>query len=309
MAMLCNMSLIARNRHFSALAVVLVVALLLSSCVIPDPSREAPPLLSYPPDYTPQVFVLYEPYPLTQAWLEGVVPVPSYHGWTDERMMRDLDRMREIGLQGLFLCLRLESLSDPFIIERISRFYDLIQSRFPAFRVGLVMTPTQKTTISRQNVVSYMRKHGILDAECVFRLGGRPFLGFAEDITLTDRPISDVSIRQWGNEWHVRPRNGDYDQVSAHESFIWVCAGYSGTRRSIRRQDMAQWPQPRDKYGDFFRLGLRRAFAAGAAIVCIDSWNDFVAGSFIEPNSYDQDLMLRVLREELVEVARQRNRP
>ncbi|MGI5924472.1 MAG: hypothetical protein ACOX9E_11060 [Lentisphaeria bacterium] len=288
---------------------MLVVALLLSSCVIPDPSREAPPLLSYPPDYTPQVFVLYEPYPLTQAWLEGVVPVPSYHGWTDERMMRDLDRMREIGLQGLFLCLRLESLSDPFIIERISRFYDLIQSRFPAFRVGLVMTPTQKTTISRQNVVSYMRKHGILDAECVFRLGGRPFLGFAEDITLTDRPISDVSIRQWGNEWHVRPRNGDYDQVSAHESFIWVCAGYSGAQRSVRKQAMAQWPQPRDKRGDFFRLGLRRAFAAGAAIVCIDSWNDFVAGSFIEPNSYDQDLMVRVLREELVEVARQRNRP
>lgn len=308
--MLRNMKFIAIRGQFSTLVALFLMALLLSSCAtLPGSRREEPPLLVYPPDYTPQVFILYEPYPLTQAWLEGVIPVPSYQGWTDERMMRDLTRMRDLGLHGLFLCLRLESLSEPFIIERISRFYDLIRSRFPDFRVGLVITPAQKTTISRQNVVSYMRKHGILDVECVFRIGGRPFLGFAEDITLTDRPITDVSIRQWGNEWHVRPRNGDYDQVSTHESFIWVSAGYSGTQRSIEKQDMAQWPQPRDKYGDFFRLGLRRAFAAGAAIVCIDSWNDFVAGSFIEPNSYDQDVMIRVLQEELVEVARQRNRP
>ncbi|MDD4537587.1 MAG: hypothetical protein PHT80_01110 [Lentisphaeria bacterium] len=289
---------------------MIIVALLLSSCVaLPGIRHEGPPLLAYPSDYTPQVFVLYEPYPLTQSWLEGVVPVPSYQGWTDERMTRDLNRMRDIGLHGLFLCLRPESLADPFVIERISRFYDLVQTAYPGFSVALTIVPPQKMAMSRQNVVSYMRKQGIFDAECVLRLSGRPFLGFSEDITLTDRPISDVSIRQWGNEWHVRPRNGDYDQVSAHESFIWVCAGFCGEQRATQKKAMAQWPQPRDKHGDFFRLGLRKAFAAGAAIVCIDSWNNFVAGSFIEPNNYDNDLMCRVLREELVELARQRNTP
>lgn len=305
-----TMLFFARNKTFIALMAALVVALLVNSCaILPGFRHEEPPLLAYPSDYTPQVLVLYEPYPLAQSWLADVVPVPSYQGWTDERMTRDLNRMRDIGLHGLFLCLRPESLADAFVIERISRFYDLIQTQFPGFCVGLAIVPAQKTAISRQNVVSYVRKQGILDAECVFRISGHPFLGFAEDITLTDRPITDVSIRQWGNEWHVRPRNGDYDQVSAQESFIWVSAGYSGVHRSIRKKAIAQWPQPRDKHGDFFRLGLRKAFAAGAAIVCIDSWNDFVAGSFIEPNSYDQDLMCRVLREELVELARQRNTP
>jgi hypothetical protein len=304
------MCFVARNRCFTAFSAALILAFLVSSCTtLPGIRHEGPPLLAYPVDYAPQVFVLYEPYPQTLAWLEGVVPVPSYQGWTDERMTRDLNRMRAIGLHGLFLCLRPESLADPFVIERISRFYDLVQTTYPGFSVALTIVPAQKMAISRQNVVSYMRKQGIFDAECVLRLSGRPFLGFSEDITLTDRPISDVSIRQWGNEWHVRPRNGDYDQVSAHESFIWVCAGFSGEQRSTQKKAMAQWPQPRDKHGDFFRMGLRRAFAAGAAIVCVDSWNDFVVGSFVEPNSYDQDLMSRVLREELAELARQRNTP
>jgi len=289
---------------------MLFMALCLSSCVVvPSIRHQGPPALTYPSDYSPQVLVLYEPYPLTRAWLDDVVPVPSYQGWTDERMSRDLLRMRDIGLHGIVLCLRPESMADPFVIERIKRFYDLVQAENPGFSIGLAIVTAQKMAISRQNVVSYIQRQGLLDVGCVWRINGRPFLGFAEDITLTDRPLDTISIRQWGNEWHVRPRNGDYDHVSAQESFIWVCAGYSGKQRTTEKSAMAQWPQPRDKHGDFFRLGLRRAFAAGAAMVCVDSWNDFVAGSFIEPNSYDQDLMSRVLREELAELARQRNAP
>jgi hypothetical protein len=271
--------------------------------------HERPPVLNYPVDYAPLIFVLYEPYPQTQLWLEGVVPMPSYQGWTDERMTRDLNRLHQLGLHGLFLCLRPESLAEPFVIERIARFYELIELKHPGFSLALMIVPGQKTVISRQNIVNYLRKQGILDAECILRLNGRPCLGFAENVALTDQPISSVSIRQWGNEWQVRPRTGDYGQVSAHESFIWVCAGYAGAQAGLQKKMMAEWPQPRDKHGDFFRMGLRHAFAAGAAMVCIDSWNDFVSGSFIEPNNYDQELMCRVLQEEMNELARQRNKP
>lgn len=281
--------------------------ILMTSCgLISGFQRPSTPVLSYPPDYAPQVLVLYEPYPIVSHWLRGVVPIPSYQGWPDERMARDLRRLREVGVTGLILCVPPESIADSYIVERITRFYDFAAEQESPITIGLAIVPTQKMAISRMNVVSYLRRNGLMDAKVVLRLEGRPFLGFSEDITLTDLPNNEVSIRQWGNEWHVRPRTGAYDQIAVRDSVIWVCAGFSGDCHKATRKAMAAWPQPRDKTGETFRLGLRQAFAAGAEIVCIDSWNDFSAGSFIEPNSYDQDLLYRVLKEELTELALRR---
>ena len=55
---------------------------------------------------------------------------------------------------------------------------------------------------------------------------------------------------------------------------------------------------PRAK-GRCFANSLRQALLDKSDIICIQSWNNFSDGSFIEPNTLDRNLMLTVLQKEL----------
>ena len=48
-----------------------------------------------------------------------------------------------------------------------------------------------------------------------------------------------------------------------------------------------------------FANRLRHALNDKASIICIQSWNDFSDGSFMEPNTLDRNLMMTVLQKEL----------
>jgi hypothetical protein len=54
------------------------------------------------------------------------------------------------------------------------------------------------------------------------------------------------------------------------------------------------WELPRDK-GGCLRQELARAYAARAGLICISSWNNYVAGDFIEPNSLDGEAPSKAL--------------
>ncbi len=295
---------------FIRLALVVVVIFLSPSCgVLPRQKSLLPIAPPYPAGIRPLLLAIYHPYPDFSNLPPEVSPLPSYSSWPVSRMERDLERMRAIGFDGALLAIAPKDLADPFIADAIGQFLALASSSAPPaptsapvspFKVGLLLAPSEPMALREENVTRYLESKNLLSSPAVLLLAGKPFIGFDEKVVLTPDPHSACSRRQLGRDWPAMPSGRDTGQPAlGQEGVQWVrVAEHNGGGSPTDWDKLTQWPLPRRR-GSAFAEGLRQAFALQAKIIIVSSWNNYRNGSFMEPNTLDQNAMGIVMRNEL----------
>ncbi|MBQ9445200.1 MAG: hypothetical protein IJU61_01315, partial [Victivallales bacterium] len=202
-----------------------------------------------------------------------------------------------------------EDLADNIRFERISRFYDLAAVQQPSFKVALMMGG--KNELDIENVSQFIQRKGLADIPSALKLNGKTIIVFDKQIRLVQSVKQDdkektfdkaFCFRQIGKDWPLLPQGIDIGKPESMDGFVWVKTGDnhespdSFGKQIINLQD--NWILPRGN-GRNFANRLRHAFHDKASIICIQSWNDFSDGSFMEPNTLDRNLMMTVLQKEL----------
>ncbi len=295
---------------FSTLSIIIL--LMVTSCASDPKQGSAPKLTSNPYSGSgkPLILAVYHPYPNFSITVESTIrPLPGYSGWVDSRMERDMQRMRGVGINGVLLSINPEDLADSIRFERISRFYDLAAVQQPSFKVALMMGGNNELDI--ENVSQFIYRKGLADIPSALKLNGKTVIVFDKQIRLVQSVKQDdkektfdkaFCFRQIGKDWPLLPQGIDIGKPESMDGFVWVKTGDnhespdSFGKQIINLQD--NWILPRGN-GRNFANRLRHAFHDKASIICIQSWNDFSDGSFMEPNTLDRNLMMTVLQKEL----------
>gem|GEM_PF-998796 len=282
-----------------------LLILLSSSCQHLPP----PPALSYDRDSAPLFLCRYWPYGPSLA-RPGVAPVPDYRGWTGERMERDVRRLRAAGFDVVLISLSLDDAADSFKRERARVFVErLAADAVPlqaAFMLGGGGAPKPTDRAAAVDFVRWYVAAQLGESRASFRTNGKPLLVLAPDFSGSTLMHPALTIRKTGGsgtkwEW-VSAAAGTPSGGLSSTGQIAVRAGTSPGAGSPN-VPVEEWPLPR-RGGDTLRAGLRHAFAKRARLICIDSWNDYAAGSFLEPNSVDGSRVLDAFKEERLRLRR-----
>ncbi|MBR4371929.1 MAG: hypothetical protein IKS92_12835, partial [Victivallales bacterium] len=230
-------------------------------------------------------------------------------GWVDSRMERDMQRMRGVGIDGVLLSIKPEDLADNVRFSRIRRFYELASVQQPVFKVALMMGGNNELSI--ENVSQFIYRKGLADIPSAYKLNGKTVLVFDKLIRLVHNDKKEEKdqafdkafcFRQIGKNWPNLPDGKNIDRPVPPDGFVWVrTADNHESPDSIGKQIINlqdSWILPRGN-GRNFANRLRHALNDKASIICIQSWNDFSDGSFMEPNTLDRNLMMTVLQKEL----------
>lgn len=283
-----------------------VIILLMAASCANVPEEGAPKLTANPygGHRKPLILAVYHPYPNFSTTVESAIrPLPGYSGWVDSRMERDMQRMRGVGINGVLLSINPEDLADNIRFERISRFYDLAAVQQPSFKVALMMGGNNELDI--ENVSQFIYRKGLADIPSAFKLNGKTVIVFDRLIRLVQKEKTEDNTfcyRHIGKNWPLLPQGDAVGRPEPMDGFVWVKTGDNHESPDIRGSPIINlqdnWILPRGN-GRNFANRLRHALHDKASIICIQSWNDFSDGSFMEPNTLDRNLMMTVLQKEL----------
>lgn len=284
------------------IAVGTVLALLVGCATGPFAGGPPPPV-PYARGECPTFLISYIPYPTARQGRQAV-PVPDYHGWTDERMERDLRRLRDCGVDGLVLRLDAAILSDGFRTERLARFVRMADAGpsplllLPciAGAPGLAALET-----SHEDLHVFLRQIGLLEAGVAYREAGRPLVLMTAGVRATGAPHPGLAVVQIGSDasgWRIPAWNAADRLVASPSGQTLVHAGWRGDSALVDKKGRPAWALPRAR-GATLVAELRTAFDARSRIIWISSWNDFGAGDFVEPNDMDGDAVYRLLQAEI----------
>ena len=283
-----------------------VIILLMAASCANVPEEGAPKLTANPygGHRRPLILAVYHPYPNFSTTVESAIrPLPGYNGWVDSRMERDMQRMRGVGINGVLLSINPEDLADGVRFERIRRFFELAAVQQPVFQVALMLGGNNELAI--ENVAQFIQRKGLADMPSACRLNGKTVLVFDRNVRLVQKDKTYDNAFCYchiGKDWPLLPDGRTICRPVQPDGFAWVKTGDnhespdSQGKPIINLQDA--WILPRGN-GRNFAARLRHALNDRASIICIQSWNDFSDGSFMEPNTLDRNLMMTILQKEL----------
>ena len=243
--------------------------------------------------------VLYLPYGQNGAPL--AMASPNTYGWTDERMARDVSRFVGAGLDGLILGLQPTLFADPLQTERVSHFLDLIEGRGTAgLSVVLMLIPPGPAGVSVEAEVvgRWLAAPDLQRHACLYRREGRVMLVCPPEATLSGPPHPALyavrtgaagALWSWGD-----PAEATRGTPCGADRQVVVYAGWRGRTAPVDAKGRPQWEIERQG-GRALEAEIRKAFSAKAGLICISSWNNYVTGDFVEPNTLDGDAVLRRL--------------
>jgi hypothetical protein len=244
----------------------------------------------------PRFYMLYLPY--IQNGVPLAMPSPYTSGWTDARMERDLDRLVAVGLDGLILALQPEVFTDALQTERVSRFLDLIESKGgPGFSVVLMLIPPSPAAaaVDAEALGRWLATHGLLQRAGLYRHEGRVMVLCSPEVTLSGpphpalyavRPGSPGATWTWGD-----PGEPARAVPTGPERQVLVHAGWRGRSAPVDAKGRPRWELER-RGGLTLAAEIQNAYSAKAGLICISSWNNYVTGDFVEPNSLDEGAVL-----------------
>ncbi len=284
------------------------VAILLVSCTGPGFDGEfggmRGSVAARGPFHLPLIAVHYFPY--SRSLIRKIAsPIPDYHGWTDERMVKDLDRMGIAGISVVCVEVSSSAFSEPYRRERYAHFAALasrpgVNRPQVLFVLGAGFNAVPQLG---QTFLGWFLSRRIGDFTGYYREDGRPVIGLgegAEALTLYHPALRFRIFFGAQAEWkweHVsvddlrRMESGGGDPARV----LSLCAGY--TRGLRDRHGRLIWSIPRRR-GRTLRNELRWVVRLRPRVVLLSSWNDFQSGDFIEPNSLDQSRAFEVLQRE-----------
>ena len=299
-----------RGTGGTGLVAVSVVTVLVGAGVVGCVGAQGPgpaPAVLYGVDAPPLFMVLYYPFgPALDR--EVAAPIPDYRGWTDDRMEKDLDRMRAAGIDVVLL-----GVEEPDILlaarrkrlRRMVEFAERARSRGPL--VGFFLdVGGEAAGDAEEAVAAFVAWHvrdGIGTSAGHFRLDGRPLVVFGPDAGAfgSAHPgLRVVHTSGAGAQWAWDRTPGAGGVAISRDGGQAVVYGRRGGAAAGGDSGGA-WALARE-HGEALRAGLWAAFRETPHFVCISSWNNFRAGDFVEPNSLDGRFALDVLKQEISRV-------
>ncbi len=255
------------------------------------PRASSASVWSYPPGVCPRFYAQYLPYP--RRGLPVAQPMPATPGWTDPRIERDLARLTDAGLDGILLTLQPDVLADPVQTERVQRFLALAADRAPSGWEVILMLVTPADTpieVDRNALGRWLTTQGLLEHPILRRRSGRIVVLLAPGVHAAGAPhpaVAAIACGALGSEWSwPAPAASERFAPTGPDRQVVV---YGGSWTDIVGPDGVTapgWALER-RQGRTLQDELQRAFDAQAMTICIASWNDYSAGSFVEPNSLD----------------------
>lgn len=241
---------------------------------------------SYAKNVRPEFWLEYYPYPPTQPehLLPRVRAIPSYDGWTDLRMQRDLKQISAAGFNAILLPVTPETLAGKTFAERLRRFHQLAAALPRPLSLALIVAPEAADfTLSLPNTLDFFLNHGLHNFSNSLKVKQRPILFFANHIHLFgeyDGPCAYAKI----NDFFP-----DVDELSVNKHCRILVSKKMPKSLEYNIKNLRG-------NGFFFAQQLQQAFQQQASIIYISSWNNYQDASFIEPNSLDQQQMLEILQ-------------
>ena len=244
----------------------------------------------------PKIGITYFPY--NAAMSQRLArPVPDYSGWPRERMVKDLHRISELGVDLVIIAIDAGTIKSDHRKSRYRAFFTLIEdSQFPAAALKITsensLTPTE-----RRALFNWIVKMRDSYPGAFFKFKGRSLVILPPSIKSwrLNHPallfrFTAPSRHQW---FWGPPKAGQNFRLDNQSRQAIVFAGWKaeGTQRRF-------WQMPRNQ-GRTLRQALRTVVGRGVDFICVDSWNNFQKGSFIEPNTLDGRSVYKKLQEEI----------
>ena len=246
----------------------------------------------------PVVAVLYYPYGKGLA-RKIATPVPDYQGWTDERMERDIGRMRDASIDRVLVHVDVDRFRDTYRRERYKRFLELIEVYGGRLAGTFWLASNSASDAVLREFTRWHAEAGIGAMSCHYRAEGQPVVLLGQEFascSVYHPALLFCRTAGPGAKWSLDGVAGERAWVRPDGKFAVVRPGLAPEGgRSLRDRD---WPLPRRR-GKPLAEALRELAGKRPAVVIIRSWNDFSAGDFVEPNSLDGKRMLKALTTEL----------
>lgn len=288
-----------------------LVALLmgLAGCTTLEPPPLIAPQLRYPVGSSPVFLLTYFPYgPCMQRHLGA--PIPNYRSWTEERMERDIDRLSALGIDVILLCVDVADLTDEFRQERIQRFMVMLGGLEGGPKLALfVRSAAYENSLIRDTLsdaVQWLVASGVTGGPGYWKMGGRGLVVIGDGLDAGTVGHPALTLRGTagpGAVWHwPTPSTSFRPGLSRDGSQTRVAAALAPAKAAPDGHvSDSVWPVSRGG-GRSLLQALWGAFDEQARYVCVSSWNDFVRGDFIEPNSRDGQGLYQTLRKEIARV-------
>jgi len=242
----------------------------------------------------PRVWVEYFPFYETHELPVEFRPLPTYSGWTKERMVRDLQRLVENNLDGTVLCITPQDLADSYKRTRIKEFLELSQSS--ARTALLCLTADHPMQLDLGNTERFLKHQGIAEQISLYRQEQKIIIAFAQNIQLTGTDEKEFSHRVLGRDWHALPCPADAVGISTTDNLVWIYTSYHEPTKTS--WPIQEWKLPRDGF-KHFRKALEKSRELSPKIIVISSWNDWYNGSALEKSTLEGDKGLEVLRAQM----------
>ena len=246
---------------------------------------------SVPNAAAPTVAVSYHPYgPGLVRSLAA--PVPDYHGWTDERMDRDIGRMVSAGIDIVLLQLDLGGAAEEHRLERCRRFLELTAGESGKVKLTTAFWLTSAPGPALGDFVRWHVRRGVGAFRSHYRVNGQPVVLLGRGVSSSTARHPALRIQRTDGpdaEWCLGPENGERVWVRKDGSVAVVRPGMAPA--DGRRAKDKRWPLPRRR-GRSLAEALESLVERRPERIAVRSWNDFSAGDFAEPNSLDGKRML-----------------
>jgi len=266
-----------------------------------------PPEFAPGEQYRPTVAIVY--YPFGKCFGRTIAePLPNYSSWTDGRMDRDLRRISQSGVDVVALMMPLEEIGSgedaEFVLQRYSRFLELaLNARPRPLSVMLCVESANYDAKNMQTALAWIVLPSTLAHKALFRADGKPLVVLANGMDACRERHPAIKFRRAspkGDEWLWDSPSSPTTQLGAGniDRQVFIRAGLVASVAG----GQVTWKAPRDK-GKTLRYAFWHAYRARARFIVVSSWNDFVSGDFIEPNSLDKERTMETLTEEIARVS------
>jgi len=134
------------------------------------------PAPGYAPGEPPLVMMQYFPYGPALVRDGGLAPVPDYSGWTEERMVRDLWRMEDAGVDIILVVFDLADVHSQAKLDRYAYFLRLAEERGKGIRVAFMVERGSAVGNVEAWLTEFVKWHvaaGLGSLSVHFRLDGR----------------------------------------------------------------------------------------------------------------------------------------
>ena len=239
-------------------------------------------------------YVAIHYYPYTVSTVRTIArALPDYNDWDEVRIRLDLERLANLGVDIAIVTVDPRDIQNQPRAAKYLRFVDLA-ARYP-FKVMFMAEGRRSSPFDMRKFGSWCEQR-LPNRLGYFHYEGQPLVLFHNVAKAADYASPHLTIRhtEGGTEWQWGPGKDARPEVSPNGEQVMA---YAGLLANGDRPEQG-FSMKREK-GLCLRRQFRLATATSARFICIASYNDFYEASCVEPNTFDGDVVFKVLRREI----------